>query len=291
MTTFRAVILTVALSLPVRADFCLTADPLPLKASELALGTGREYGLWSLRVRPLTLSGNPSVISQEEIAERFPHPFLFEWQARDILDRRANGSSRTRKRVYLDMALRLAPIALAATGFATGTDWLTWSGVGLSAGNTIAGRVAAAAPNPEQTKAHLLPDSGIPGSAPWSGVVVTGLVRGAKRVGPVCNSAVKARGTVDIAPSSGPFCWAGFDENWRDRYVPCKPVTYIDPPVLDLRPDANQDLVSPVAKYLDPPVLDLGPDWRFVPAKPRPALTLEDYADPWKLALAAGEGR
>lgn len=168
-------------------EFCVTFSPQSLQASELSLGTGKQFGLWRVLIE-VKIPGEH--ISTESILSRFPPAALFEWQARDVLDRKSAGSRRTRAKVYLDLAIQIAPAALTASGIATGTDWAKWGGLGLGVFTRLADRVSQAIPNAGDTKAHLLPDSGISGREDWSGVVVTGIVRGAVRIGPMCAAAV-----------------------------------------------------------------------------------------------------
>jgi hypothetical protein len=183
-------------ALPAFGGFCVTFQPQDLRSSELALGTGKDFGLW----RVIVTGADQPRISSEEIAVRFPHAFLAEWQARDVLDRKSARSGRGLVKSILGLVAQLAPAGLAAAGVATDTRWATWAGTGIAVVIPLAS-ARQRPPDASQTIAHLLPDAGITGATDTSWAVVTGIVRGASKVGPVCHEQVAPVGARGVRTS------------------------------------------------------------------------------------------
>ncbi len=160
-------------------SFCVTAKPQPPKQSALTLGTARDFFTWELIIR----SSGP--VSRPEIMERLPITALLEWQAVDVLTRRAAGDPRSVFAAYFGVVKDAGPAALA---YAAGRITDPYAKIGMLAASGVwalaGGRAQARIPNPGQTVAHLLPDAGVTGD--WDGIIVTGIVRGAAKIGPLC---------------------------------------------------------------------------------------------------------
>lgn len=163
-------------------EWCVTAVPKTLKSSELRLGTGKDYGLWEVGIR-----GDNATVSRVDLMERIPFGMLNEYEARDVLNRRAAGDKRTIAAQYLGAANGLGPAGLtyAATRIKNPTAQGALVVVGI-VWSLIQTRSTAKAPNPSETADRLFPDAGITlGPQGWDGVVVTGQVSRVKW-GPSC---------------------------------------------------------------------------------------------------------
>ncbi len=160
--------------------YCVTSYPQSLKTSALMLGTARDWGVWSLYVTETT-----GPVSRRDIVIRLPFSPLMQWQADDVLNRRASTSGWGTFAAYLGPVKDLAPAGLAYAGARNKSDIVKGALLG-AAGIWALGvaRIGARAPNPSETKAHLLPDAGSPGDGEY--VIITGIVKGAAKVGPVC---------------------------------------------------------------------------------------------------------
>jgi hypothetical protein len=144
------------------------------------LGTAKDYGVWQLSI---TQSSGP--VSRGSLTERLPFAALYEWQAADVLSRKSTGSKRALIAAYFGGIKDLGPVGLAYAG-ARVTDPYAKAGLLVASGlwALAQARIAAKAPDPSSTKSHLLPDAGVTGD--WDGVIISGLVHGAAKVGPVC---------------------------------------------------------------------------------------------------------
>lgn len=175
--------LLVLLALPGWASsFCVSIAPLPLKASALALGTGKDFGLSELIITHAT-----GAVSRAEIVERLPFSPLFQWQAIDVLSRTSANDQRSIVAAYFGGLKDLGPSALVYGSARAANPYV--KGVLLGVGGLWAlaqARSVAKAPNPSKTLEHVLPDAGVLGD--WSGVIVTGLRHDAQKIGPICDS-------------------------------------------------------------------------------------------------------
>lgn len=175
-------------------QWCGSASPVPLSASDLSLGSGR-FGVWTIGLRAVNQS--PLTISRVEILERFPElrP-LPSWMTVDVLARSAYKDKRSVLARVAKVALRLAPAALSIAGLVTGTDAATYAGLGLGAATALVEGFSARTPDPVPATAHLLPDDGVTlGAQGGTWIIVSGLVSGAHTLGPRCASAIQASET------------------------------------------------------------------------------------------------
>lgn len=183
----RSLLVLLALTPMAFGGFCVTFKPQSLKASDLVLGTGKDYGQWEVIVRPLPPFQDR--ISREQVMEKFPDSALFEWQARNILDRKALGNPRTVTGSYLGAIKDLGPLGMAYAGTRVQNPY---GKAGLLIGGGVWGlftsRAGQKAPDASETKGHLLPDAGLDGTHDWSGVMLTGLIHGAAPIGPICTA-------------------------------------------------------------------------------------------------------
>lgn len=175
-----ALLVSLSASAIAASNFCVTAIPQSPKASDLALGTAKDFFTWQLVISQAT-----GPVTRGQIAERIPLSMLYEWQAIDVLNRKSSGSKRAAFAGYWGVIRDASPAGLAFAAART-KDPRAQIGLAILAGvlALAGGRAVAKVPNPAATQKRLLPDVGVPGD--WDGIVVTGIVRGAIKIGPIC---------------------------------------------------------------------------------------------------------
>lgn len=159
--------------------FCVTITPQPLKASALSLGTGRDFGLWTVDIATEAPIG---ALSRPEILNGFPHGVLLEFQAVDVLTRKSQSGLRSLLAAITEPAQDLSATGLVYAGTRVSNPYVRG---GLVASGALMGIFAARAarrvPKPDETIKHLLPDSGLTGVASWTGLILTGRVSSARQ--------------------------------------------------------------------------------------------------------------
>lgn len=159
--------------------FCVTITPQPLKASALSLGTGRDFGLWTVDIATEAPIGS---LSRPEILNGFPHGVLLEFQAVDVLTRKSQSGLRSLLAAITEPAQDLSATGLVYAGTRVSNPYVRG---GLVASGALMGIFAARAarrvPKPDETIKHLLPDSGLTGVASWTGLILTGRVSSARQ--------------------------------------------------------------------------------------------------------------
>lgn len=167
-------------------SFCVTVLPQSLKASALSLGTAKDFGLSEILITNAT-----APVSRAAIMERLPIAFLFEWQAADVLDRKADTSKWAVLGRAGTLGAQLAPTGLGVGAIVTKDPKLQIAAYTAMGIQFLMSRSAKRAPDPGETKRHLLPDAGVTGD--FDGLVVSGLVHGAAKLGPFCGAPAAVR--------------------------------------------------------------------------------------------------